>query len=123
MEKKSDAPVECRPHVRYGGSIPAQMVGDLSDQMRDRLNYLRWKYPNRDYTYKTMAYLMGSGKAWVSDFFLKKYVDVRISSLYRLATVLGCDLKIVLIPKESTDESRRDNSDRSSESLRQDSSE
>lgn len=89
------------PEKRYGGSIPAELVNDISSQLKDRLNFLKARYPERNYSHRAIAEIMGSGKAWVSDFFLKKYTDVRVSSIHRLATVLGCDIKIVLIPKEN----------------------
>lgn len=90
-----------RKHVRYGGTIPPEIVHDITDQFNERLHLLKFRYPERDYRHITIAMLMGTGKAWISDFLLKKYTDVRVSSLFRLATVLGCDIKIILIPKEN----------------------
>lgn len=88
------------PEKKYGGNLPALIISDISSQLKDRLLYLRESHPERNYSHRTIAELMGTGKAWISDFFLCKYSDVRVSSLHRLATVLGCDIKFVLIPKE-----------------------
>lgn len=88
------------PDKKYGAHLPTNLVEDISNQLKTRLGFVRERYPERSYTYRTIASICGFGKAWVSDFFLGKYTDVRVSSLHRMATMLGCEIKFILIPKE-----------------------
>lgn len=92
-------------HRKYGGSIPQVVVGDIVEQLRYRHEFLKTRYPERDYSHRTVALLMGTSKSWVTYLLGGRFNDVRVSSLFRLATVLGCDLKITLVPKENKENS------------------
>lgn len=76
------------------------MISSITKQYRGRLEYLRKKDPNRGLSYRAISEIIVTGKAWVSDFFRGNYTDIRVSSLHRLATALGCDVQVVLVPRE-----------------------
>lgn len=90
-----------KPDTKFGGSIPEKIVQDIAEQFQHRLVYLKEQYPERNYTYRAISEIIGGGKAWVNDFFLKKFTDIRVSSLHRIATALGCEIRFVLVPKET----------------------
>lgn len=88
-------------HRKKGGTIPPDVVGDISRQLKERHEFLKARYPDRDYSHRTLGWLMGTSKSWITHLLGGRYNDVRVSSLFRLATVLGCDIKFVLVPKEN----------------------
>lgn len=94
----NDAAELAKNGKRAGGIISESLVRHITDQLKARLEQLR--EAGHDLSYRRIAFTIAASKAWVSDVFLYKYTDMRFSSMARLATVLGCEWRVTLVPKE-----------------------